>query len=104
MSDRYFGLIKPAKEISFKVSLLILLPLIGQLIAYHVLLFNVIEKLSNNSFDYRKHLNDIRQEISIIGRKNHDAEQTIKRYLVHIEIDAGVNVGTLGRQNKINFD
>ena len=54
-----------------------------------VLLFNVIEKLSNNSFDYRKHLNDIRQEISIIGRKNHDAEQTIKRYLVYIEIDAG---------------
>ena len=28
----------------------------------------------------RTKLGDIRREISIIGRKNHDAEQTIKRY------------------------
>ena len=35
----------------------------------------------------RTKLGDIRREISIIGRKNHDAEQTIKRYhLIIIKI------------------
>jgi len=43
------------------------------------------QALFNAYNDLRKHLNDIRQEISIIGRKNHDAEQTIKRLRVELE-------------------
>ena len=30
----------------------------------------------------RKRLGDVRNEIAIIGRKNHDAEQTIKRLII----------------------
>ena len=37
------------------------------------------QALFNAYNDLRKRLGDIRREISIIGRKNHDAEQTIKR-------------------------
>ena len=32
--------------------------------------------------DMRKKLGDVRNEIAIIGRKNHDAEQTIKRFSI----------------------
>ena len=34
--------------------------------------------------DMRKRLGDVRNEIAIIGRKNHDAEQTIKRFVIVI--------------------
>ena len=37
------------------------------------------QALFNAYNDLRKRLGDIRREISIVGRKNHDAEQTIKR-------------------------
>ena len=38
------------------------------------------QALFNAYNDLRKRLGDIRREISIVGRKNHDAEQTIKRW------------------------
>ena len=37
------------------------------------------QALFNAYNDLRRRLGDIRREISIVGRKNHDAEQTIKR-------------------------
>ena len=37
------------------------------------------QALFNAYNDMRKKLGDVRNEISIIGRKNHDAEQTIAR-------------------------
>merc|ERR1712126_446128 len=43
------------------------------------------QALFNAYNDLRKRLGDIRREISIIGRKNHDAEQTIKRLRVELE-------------------
>ena len=39
------------------------------------------QALFNAYNDMRKKLGDVRNEIAIIGRKNHDAEQTIKRSL-----------------------
>ena len=38
------------------------------------------QALFNAYNDMRKKLGDVRNEISIIGRKNHDAEQTIARF------------------------
>ena len=43
------------------------------------------QALFNAYNDLRKRLGDIRREISIIGRKNHDAEQTIKRLRVELD-------------------
>ena len=39
------------------------------------------QALFNAYNDMRKKLGDVRNEIAIIGRKNHDAEQTIKRFI-----------------------
>merc|ERR1739844_779209 len=43
------------------------------------------QSLFNAYNELRKRLMDIRREISIIGRRNHDAEQTIKRLRVEME-------------------
>merc|ERR1712112_278435 len=43
------------------------------------------QSLFNAYNELRKRLLDIRREISIIGRRNHDAEQTIKRLRVEME-------------------
>merc|ERR1711915_708079 len=43
------------------------------------------QALFNAYNELRKRLLDIRREISIIGRRNHDAEQTIKRLKVEME-------------------
>merc|ERR1719219_3132791 len=43
------------------------------------------QALFNAYNDMRKKLGDVRNEIAIIGRKNHDAEQTIKRLRVELE-------------------
>merc|ERR1719290_495477 len=43
------------------------------------------QSLFNAYNELRKRLMDIRREISIIGRRNHDAEQTIKRLRVDME-------------------
>merc|ERR1739838_1279724 len=43
------------------------------------------QALFNAYNDRRKRLGDIRREISIISRKNHDAEQTIKRLRVELD-------------------
>jgi len=43
------------------------------------------QSLFNAYNELRKRLMDIRREISIIGRRNHDAEQTIKRLKVEME-------------------
>ena len=40
------------------------------------------QALFNAYNDMRKKLGDVRNEIAIIGRKNHDAEQTIKRLII----------------------
>ena len=40
------------------------------------------QALFNAYNDMRKKLGDVRNEIAIIGRKNHDAEQTIKRFII----------------------
>ena len=40
------------------------------------------QALFNAYNDMRKRLGDVRNEIAIIGRKNHDAEQTIKRFVI----------------------
>ena len=40
------------------------------------------QALFNAYNDMRKKLGDVRNEIAIIGRKNHDAEQTIKRFSI----------------------
>ena len=40
------------------------------------------QALFNAYNDMRKKLGDVRNEIAIIGRKNHDAEQTIKRFTI----------------------
>ena len=53
------------------------------------------QALFNAYNDLRKRLGDIRREISIIGRKNHDAEQTIKRCC---------EFSNLKKQNIISFD
>merc|ERR1719244_901910 len=43
------------------------------------------QDLFNAYNEMRKRLMDVRREISIIGRRNHDAEQTIKRLRVEME-------------------
>merc|ERR1719290_738991 len=43
------------------------------------------QSLFNAYNDLRKRLMDVRREISVIGRRNHDAEQTIKRLRVEME-------------------
>merc|ERR1719348_1906826 len=43
------------------------------------------QSLFNAYNELRKRLMDIRREISVIGRRNHDAEQTIKRLRVEME-------------------
>merc|ERR1712215_345018 len=43
------------------------------------------QSLFNAYNELRKRLMDVRRELSIIGRRNHDAEQTIKRLRVEME-------------------